>query len=55
MVLKPFKKNLIVSEKFNFKNINYHENAPDLSLFEPELHQIWCISMISNILKNEFL
>ena len=40
-----FKIFLIVLEKFNFQDINYHGNAPDLSIFEPELRQIWCISI----------
>ena len=50
-----FKKFLIVSEKPHFKNITFHGNAPDLSILDQELSQIWCISMKSNILKMLFL
>ena len=50
-----FKKFLIVSEKLIFQNITFRGNAPDLSIFDPEMSQIWCISTKSNILKYQFL
>ena len=49
------KKFLTVSEKLNFKNITYQENAPDLAQFWLKNAQIWCIYMIVNILKIQFL
>ena len=53
--LNRFKKILIVSEKLNFRNITYQENAPDLAQFWLKNAQIWCIYMIINIFKIQFL
>ena len=41
----------IMFEVCNFSKIIFHGNAPDLSIFVPELCQIRCFFMIVNIFK----